>query len=343
MYQEIQTPILYLNRKNIEQICDSINPVKIVTNALIHHATKQTVLPEESYLGWTNTREEHLRSLNMPSYIGGEFQAAGTKIINANPSNILYGQPRADGVTILFDTETGQIKCIMDGAYISSLRTACITTISIKLFSSEDPSSICVIGAGVQSYMHIKLLTKYFKNIRKVYLFDIDQGRSEKLKEKLSDYSFQVEIMNSAKEAIKSSRVVITLTTVTEGYIKFDWITPGTVIVNVSLDDVLPEVVLNSDKIIVDDWGLVKTDNRRLIGRMYRKGEVIGPSDETKSNAKQIDAELGNVVDKQKNIRENSSEIILVNPFGMSINDISIASQVYKIASQKNIGAMLDR
>lgn len=55
---------------------------------------------------WGNSNGDRLRSLNMPSYIGGDFQVAGTKIINANPSNIKSGLPRASGFTIVFDVNT---------------------------------------------------------------------------------------------------------------------------------------------------------------------------------------------------------------------------------------------
>ena len=80
---------------------------------------------------------------------------------------------------------------------------------------------------------------------------------------------------------------------------------------NVSLDDPLPEVVFQADRIIVDDWKLVKSDTRRLIGRMYREGQVVGPDEKIEGrNQRQIDAELGDIITGKKRGRISNDDVI---------------------------------
>jgi ornithine cyclodeaminase len=119
-------------------------------------------------------------------------------------------------------------------------------------------------------------------------------------------------------------------------------------LVNVSLDDPMPDVVLEADKIIVDDWHLVKNDTRRLLGRMYRAGQVTGPDDpphssESRASSRRIDAQLGEVVLGKKAGREHADEIILVNPFGLAIEDVALATEVYRQARTSNMGVFLVR
>src|SRR6266699_6601033 len=83
----------------------------------------------------------------------------------------------------------------------------------------------------------------------------------------------------TAEEAIRVAQLIVPVTTTTTGYIPYEWLQPGSILVNISLDDPLPEVVFKADKVIVDDWNLVKNDPRRLIGRMYRAGQIIGPGE----------------------------------------------------------------
>jgi ornithine cyclodeaminase len=79
--------ILYLNRRDVERACAEIDPVATVSAALALHASGATVLPDEAYLAWTSPAGDAARSLNMPSWLGGDFGMAGTKIINGNPGN----------------------------------------------------------------------------------------------------------------------------------------------------------------------------------------------------------------------------------------------------------------
>lgn len=79
---------------------------------------------------------------------------------------------------------------------------------------------------------------------------------------------------------------------------------------------------------------------------MYREGTIVGPRD-TADNGKQasrkIDAQLGDLVTGAKEGRHNAREIILVNPFGLAIEDVALAAHVYQKARAKSIGLLLDR
>ena len=87
----------------------------------------------------------------------------------------------------------------------------------------------------------------------------------------------RLEVAPSAEGAIRPAQLIVPVTTTTTGYIALDWLQPGAILVNVSLDDPLPEVALRADRLFVDDWPLVRADSRRLLGRMYRAGQIEGP------------------------------------------------------------------
>ena len=342
--------IFYLCRKEVEQACAEIDSVAIIREVIGLHGSKQTVLPDEAYLGWTNNKGEQVRSLNMPAYIGGSFNMAGTKIINGNIDNSKRGLPRASGVTLLYDDTSVRILCVMEGAYLSSLRTACITALSADLLAGQQLQCIAIIGAGALALAHIDLLVKRLPHLQQIQLFDIDKERIQHLQEQragfLRENGVVLRIGASVKEAISSAQLVIPVTTTTVGYIPFSWLQPGALLVNVSLDDPLPEVVFKANKVIVDDWNLVKSDTKRLLGRMYRQGQIRGPHDaavQPRSGQRQIDAELGEIVCGTKPGRVTQGEIILVNPFGLAIEDVALSTHVYRMAHQLNIGTWLPR
>jgi N-[(2S)-2-amino-2-carboxyethyl]-L-glutamate dehydrogenase len=344
--------ILYLSRKDVEVACANIDVVAVIRELFTLHNSGQTILPDEAYMGWTNDQGEQVRSLNMPGYIGGSLKSAGTKIINGNISNPLRGLPRASGLTLIYDKTSVRIDCIMEGAYLSSLRTACVTALSAEIFKGREIESVAIIGAGVLAQAHIELLTKRLTHLRIIRIFDINKERIADLKAAvgtlLQEYHVEFQEAANAEEAIRSAQLVVPATTTTTGYIQYSWLQPGMILVNISLDDPLPEVVFQADKVIVDDWNLVKNDPRRLIGRMYRAGQIIGPDEpvdgsKNEENKRRIDAQLGEVVSGRRGERERLDDIILVNPFGLAIEDVALATHVYQKALAMDMGIWLER
>jgi ornithine cyclodeaminase/alanine dehydrogenase-like protein (mu-crystallin family) len=344
--------ILYLSRKDVELTCADLDSVAVICDLFKLHGSGQTILPDEAYLGWANDRGEQVRSLNMPGYVGGSLNYAGTKIINANIANPQRGLPRASGLTCIYDKTSVRVNCIMEGAYLSSLRTACVTALSAELFKGRDIESVAVIGAGVLAQTHIELLAKQLPHLRSIRIFDLSKERTAALKSLvepvLQKRGVEFQEAPSAEDAIKSSQLIVPVTTTTTGYIQFGWLQPGAILVNISLDDFLPEVVFQADKVIVDSWDLVKSDPRRLIGRMYRAGQIIGPDEpvenvEDRQHKRRIDAEIGDIAIGRKVGREHLDDIILVNPFGMAIEDVALAAHVYQKALELKLGVWLER
>jgi ornithine cyclodeaminase/alanine dehydrogenase-like protein (mu-crystallin family) len=352
MTDERNDSLLYLSRQEVELACRDIDSVAVVKEVFRMHATGQTVLPDEAYLGWTNKQGEHVRSLNMPGYLGGSWQCAGTKIINGNNDNGLRGLPRASGLTHLFDSVSGRISCIMEGAYISSLRTASVSLLAAELFKGKEITCAVLIGAGVQAQAHIELLVKrrsLYPSLRQIILFDVVEERAARLRgillPALATAGIDSFIASTAEEAVRSGQLIVTVTTTTTGYIQYAWLQPGAVFVNISLDDPLPEVVLRADKVIVDDWTLVRNDTRRLLGRMYRAKQILGPDEPEDPThlCRRVDAQLGEIITGQKVGREKANEILLVNPFGIAIEDVALASIVYQEAQKRGLGTWLAR
>lgn len=344
--------ILYLCRREVMVACGEIDTVALMRDVFTLHGSNQTILPDEAYLSWTNEKGEQVRSLNMPGYAGGSINMAGTKIINSNLGNVLRGLPRASGMMILYDTLSTRILCMMESAYISSLRTASVTALAVDLLGGKAIECMAIIGAGALAQAHIELLIKHLPHLRQIRLFDLSRERAEALQHRvaptLQGSRVLLHTTATAKEAIEAAQLIVPVTTTTEGYIQFSWLQPGTLLVNVSLDDPMPDVVLEADKIIVDDWHLVKNDTRRLLGRMYRAGQVTGPDDpphssESRASSRRIDAQLGEVVLGKKAGREHADEIILVNPFGLAIEDVALATEVYRQARTSNMGVFLVR
>ena len=330
--------ILYLSGREVAQALKAVDPVEAVAEALAAHARGETVLPAEAYLAWSNSGET-LRSLSMPGLVEGY---AGVKLINANPANPARGLPRASGLTLLFEVETGRPLCIMEAARISCVRTAAVTALSADVLGAPPIERVAILGAGALARCHLELLPKRLPELREIRLYDHAPERAAALAAAVA----AALVCDSAEQAIRGARLVVPVTTATSGYIRHEWLEPGALLVNISLDDPLPETVLRADKLFVDDWSLVAADEQRLLGRMRRAGQIRGRNEHdavARGAARPIDGELGELIIGMQQGRSQPHEIILVNPFGLAIEDIAVARRVYERAIELRLGTALDR
>jgi len=98
--------------------------------------------------------------------------------------------------------------------------------------------------------------------------------------------------------------------------------------------------MLQADKLFVDDWNLIVADDHRLLGRMLREGAICGPN---QCGGRAVDGQLGQLLAEGKRGRSHPDEIILVNPFGLAIEDLAIAKHVFQHARALGLGIRRDR
>ncbi|MEU0208861.1 ornithine cyclodeaminase family protein [Streptomyces canus] len=339
--------MLRLTEADIAELIGSVDVVGVVREVLLAHAAGRAILPEESCLRWTNDQGESCRSLNMPGMveISGR-RTAGTKIINASLGNPDRGLPRASGVVLLFDTTTAGLVCTLDAAQISATRTAAVSVLAAELLWAEPVRTASVIGAGTLAETHLDLAARRWPTLRRALIHDRVPQRAELLAKRMTAAHPEVafDVAPSAEEAVREAEWIVPVTTTTTGYIPARWINKGAVVVNVSLDDLLPEVYEHADRVIVDDWGLIAADTTRLLGRMHRAGDVLPPPRHRigptagQAPAVEVAAELRDLIGAAKPIRESPDERIVVNPFGMSLHDVALAGELYESALRQGMG-----
>jgi N-[(2S)-2-amino-2-carboxyethyl]-L-glutamate dehydrogenase len=337
--------LLYLSEDDVEKACLEVDPLSCVAQALARRAAGQVQLPDEAVLRWTPRGGGMARTLNMPGLIAGPVPILGTKIINASTENPSRGLPRAAGLTLLFNPVTARPEAILQGAAISARRTAAVSTLAARHLQPARPQVLGLIGAGPIAKAHAMLMAEHLE-VERVLVCDAVDGRAAALARVLRDESptLEARAVGDPEELVRGASIVVAATTTTSAYIRYEWIQPGSVVVNVSLDDVEEEAYLRADRLYVDDWGLIVADTQRLLGKLARAGKIAGPGEAGPGEAggRAVDGTLGQLVSDACPGRDDDHQIILVNPFGMAIEDLAIASRVYEIALLRNYGLFLD-
>ncbi|MFJ8504866.1 ornithine cyclodeaminase [Streptomyces avermitilis] len=308
-------------------------------------------LAPEAALRWTTTAGDSARSLILPAWAGNGYgygygYGYGCKIINASLGNHRHGLPRAAGLIVLNDPETAQPVCVMEGGRISALRTAGVSTAAVRaVCGREGIESVVFLGCGRQARVHHELLTSLFPAVGEVLLYDHDTLRAEEFADavRAAHPQVAVTVVDHAREAVERARLTIAVTTTTKPYVELDWLPAGGIFVNVSLDDAAESLLLGCDRLFVDDWNLVAADEHRLLGALARAGLVSGPGEPAPTGGRAVDTELPDLLCGSIPRPIGEHDRTVVNPFGMGVHDIALASAVYARAIDTGAGITLPR
>jgi len=311
--------------------------IEDVKNTVPLFDAKDFRLPSKVVLRWGETNEDEIRlgRINaMPGYLGGKYNMAGIKWIGSNPENpFKYNLPRASALIILNDPITKIPIAVMDGTIISAMRTGAVTGIAAQYLSKKDSQILGLIGAGVQNHTQLKAVLCTRPNLEKVYIYDINYKRSLTFANNMSkECNIEIIPVKAAEESVINSDIIISATMAKEPVIQEQWIKKGAFYSNVGGHECIYETVKQSNKIVVDNWSEVKHRNVSTIALMANEGLI---------SDRNIYAELGEIVNKKKEGRSSNSEKIYFNSVGMGIEDVSLATRIYKKAKENKYGTEL--
>ena len=336
-------PLVYLDATQVEHACRALDPVRVVTKAFEAIMAGDAEVAPEAALRWTAADGTAARSLALPARYG---EARGCKIINACIGNPRRGLPRAHGLILLFDPDTAMPVCVMDAAYISALRTAAVSVAALLAVRGSGMAGrhVAFVSCGKLARAHADLLAAHL-TIERVSVHDAVEEHAAAFAAELrqSIPATAVEVATSPEAAMRDAAVVVAATTTTLPYAELRWLAKGATFFNVSLDDATEEMLTGCEHLFVDDWRLVSDDQTRLLGRLASRGMVTGPGSVPPPGARNVDAELPQLLCGGYRRSVMDEDRVVVNPFGMGVHDVAFAAHVYETAHAGGIGTWLAR
>jgi ornithine cyclodeaminase len=332
------TQVLWLSQKDVIAAggLDMAATLDDVEEVFRLYALGEYALPRKVSLEWvweeTPVGEQSNHLNLMSGYVGGQVNAAGFKAIASFPRNpFKWNLPRASALIILHDTQVGLPLAVMDGTLISAMRTGAVSGVGAKYLAREDATRVGLIGAGVQCRTQLMALQVTRPDIQQAAVFDIRRDRAETFAAEMGGrLGLDIRVAESAEEASRQAEILVTATTnVTRPIVHDGWLMPGTYYAHVSGYECEYDVIRHAEKVLVDDWDLVKARMYSTVAMMWRDGEFADDD---------LYAEFGEVVAGQKPGRENDREVIVFSPIGLALHDVAVANRIFQTAQSKGAG-----
>ncbi|HKN99249.1 MAG TPA: 2,3-diaminopropionate biosynthesis protein SbnB [Pseudonocardiaceae bacterium] len=281
------------------------------------HAQGDSVNPPSYFLRFPD--RPTARIIALPASIGGDIRVDGVKWISSFPENVAAGIPRASGVLILNDHDTGYPFACLETSIISATRTAALAALAADRLSAgrTRPTRVGFFGVGlIARYVHM-FLTGTGWSFEETGVYDIAPESAAGFSGYLAQAGAgPIRVHRRPEDLIRSSDLVVFATVAARPHVtELSWFDHNPLVLHVSLRDIAPEILLASANLVDDvDHCLKANTSPHLAEQLTGSRDFL----------------LGTLADVlEGRVTVPAGRPVLFSPFGLGVLDLAVGKYVY--------------
>jgi alanine dehydrogenase len=242
----------------------------------------------------------------MPAYVPSS--GLGCKLVTLFPGN--RDRPTHQAMIALFEPGTGTPAALMDGTYITAMRTAAAAALATRLLARRDARVLAILGTGVQSRSAQDMFprAREFAEVRVA-------GRGE------------------FEDAVRGADVVHATTAAAEPVVRFDWLSPGAHVSSVGYgaggSELDPAIVERADVVVVEQ-------------RDSAFAPLPAGAPELQARGRYGVVELGEIIAGTATGRSSGEQLTLYKSVGVAVQDLAAAALVLAAARERGVGQEIE-
>ncbi len=323
---------LILSRAEVVSVLEMKDCIEIVERSFAELAAGTAVLPLRTAI----VPPDGL-SLYMPAYLKG-MGALACKIVTVYKNNpAKHGLPTTIGKVLLQDPASGEVICIMDGGYLTAVRTGAASGVATRHLARQQAGQVVgIFGAGVQAKMQLWGVCEA-REVARALVYDVSDAAMDAYVAEMSG-KLDLEIVKaaSAAEIIAAADIICTATSSPTPLFDGKTIREGTHINGIGSHSPNAREL---DATTIQRAKLVG-DSREACFK--EAGDIMMPLAAGEIGEGHFYAELCEIVSGRKAARENDREITLFKSNGLATQDAAAAKLVYEKALAAGIGTQVD-
>jgi len=319
---------LLLTRDDVISVLDMSDCINIVEKAFAELASGTAILPLRIGI----TPPDGL-SLYMPAYLK-QMGALACKVVTVYKNNPKqHNLPTTIGKVLLQNPETGEVICIMDGGYLTAVRTGAASGVASKYLARTHRGQVAgIFGAGVQAKMQLWAIAAA-RDLTRALIYDISpEAAASYIKEMTSKLKLEIIPADSPRQILAEADIICTASSSATPLFDGSQVRPGTHINGIGSHTPgareLDSTIIKRSKLVADSYDAC----------LKEAGDIMIPLQEGVISKDHMYAELGEIILGRKKARINDSEITLFKSNGLAIQDAAAAKLVYDRAKQAGIG-----
>ena len=324
--------MLLLSESQVQSLIDIDELISTLEKAHIQYSSGNAVMPLRLVVPLPRIQG---RITSMPGFLN-EDKSLGMKVVTYFQENPRQNLPAILGTIMLFSAETGKMIAVMDGSYITAIRTASASAMATKPLANAETPVMGILGAGVQARAHIQALTRV-RRIERIKIYSPSGTSAAAIKKDMEAATrIAIDVARNAEDAVRDSDLLVAGSTAREPIINCEWLKNGAHINAVGShrpdDREIDGATVARSKVVVD--------SREAI--MAECGDILLAIKEKSISENHIHGEIGEVLAGVKAGRSSRDEITLYKSVGIAIQDVATANLVYHKALERGVGTTVE-
>ncbi|MFN2490697.1 MAG: ornithine cyclodeaminase family protein [Actinomycetota bacterium] len=316
-----------LGMHEVRELLSMPDVIEIQRRAFIALAAGKTEAAPNSWLRLPGERRGWLKLL---AGYDATTSGLGVKVLARFPQN----PPGANlgSLLLLFDDDNGFPLAIMDGVYVTAVRTGAGAALATEALARSSATSIGLVGTGVVAWHSLAALKIAVPRLTSLRVFSRSvERRRELVRRAVGELGLEARAAGTVEDALQGADVVVTATNSPTPVLLPHHVEAGQHINAMGIrTEVAPEVMASS-MVVGDGREETITDGKFSVA--LAAGTVTSAD---------LGPELGELLSGEARGRESDSEVTLFDSSGVAIQDVACARYVWERAEEADVGRRVD-
>jgi len=278
----------------------------------------------------TRLPANELLMLYKPAFVAKERQVT-VKFITQRENSSIPGIPAIHGIVMVIDSVTGEIMSIMDGGYITALRTGAASGLATRFLAGKNAHTLALFGCGAQGKTQVEAVLSE-RDVKKILVFDKNRNRALRFIEELQGELNAEMVFCEDTSILKEADIICTATNATAPLFKREEVKKGAHINAIgSFQPHMQEL----DPLLIRDARVFLDQTEPCL---KESGDLIKPITEGIISENHIAGEIGDFLLNRIAGRESEDQITLFKSVGIAIQDYAVATDIYNCSLEQGFG-----
>lgn len=311
--------MLILSAADVRATVPMAEAIRLMGVAFADLAAGRAVAPLRTPL-FDEARGSH--TLFMPASVPA-VGGLGLKVVSVYPTNAARGLPAVVALVALLDADTGQALALLDGTFLTALRTGAVSGKATELLARADARTLLCIGAGAQAFTQIWAVCTARPGIGRVLVHSRSHASAARLiarlRDELPEIGARAAVADDLGAAVRAADVICAATNSATPVFDDADVRPGTHINAVgaftpAMQEV-PAATVARAHVVVD----------AVEAALAEAGDLVIPLQQSLITDAHLETELGQVVAGSRPGRTDPDAITLFKSVGNAVQDIAVA------------------
>ncbi len=315
--------MIFITENQVKELLDMESCIKLMEETLSALGQGEAIQPLRTAM---RLKENNILGL-MPSAFHAK-NITGAKVITIFPDNFSKGLHSHQGVVLVFETETGSLKAVVEGGAITAIRTAAVSAVATDLLANEDAGILAILGSGMQARQHLEAM-KLVRNIHTVRVWDRNKESSITFSKEMNEkFNIHIQVCTTSQEAVNDADIICTVTAAKEPILFGRHVKKGAHV------NAVGACTPNSRELDTDLIKNCKLYADCIESTENEAGDYLIPLTEGVITKEHIQGELGDIILGKIKKRQNKDDITVFKALGLAVEDLAAADFVINKAKK---------